>query len=168
MEFDPSRLRRGELIVGASAVALLACMLVLPWYGLSGAAGRTAQALGLPTSLTGWRALTDLRWLMLVTIALALALVVLQATQRAPALPVTMSVIVTVFGSITVIALVYRVLINPPGDSFLSPKAGAYLGLISALGIAYGGYASMRQEGLSAKDVRTDIPAVKLRGTQQP
>ena len=42
MDFDPSRLRRGEWIVGAGAVVLLASMFVLQWYGVSGQLGPTA------------------------------------------------------------------------------------------------------------------------------
>ncbi len=167
MDLDPSRLRRGELIVGASAVALLALTFALPWYGLSGAPARASRALGLPTTVTGWGALTNLRWLMLLTILAGLGLVVLQGTRRAPALPATLSVIVSVLGTLTTLALAYRVLLNAPSDSFLDVKASAYLGLISAVGIAYGGFASMREEGLSPRDARTDIPTMGLGHRQQ-
>src|SRR5690348_13475004 len=111
MDFDPSRLRPGEWIVGASAIVLLASMFFLKWFGVSGAAsaGRGGSA-----SVNAWHAMTDLRWLMLVTIASALTLVYLQATRKAPALPATASVIVTVLAFITVVTLIYRVLINEP------------------------------------------------------
>jgi hypothetical protein len=165
MGFDPSRLRHGELIAGASAALLLVFMFALPWYGLSGPAGRTAKTLGASTSVNGWDSLTSLRWLMLVTILAALSLFLLQATRRAPALPVTMSVIVTVLGGLTALALIYRVLINVPGpDSSLDPRIGAFLGLISACALAYGAGASLRQEGLSARDARAEIRTVRLGG----
>jgi hypothetical protein len=162
MEFDPSRLRRGEWIVGASAVLLLVSTFFLPWYGLKSVFAPTASSLGVSSTLNGWHGLTHLRWLVLVTIVAALALVFLQATRRAPALPVSMSVIVSVLGTLTVLALLYRVLINTPGPADLvSRKAGAFLGLIGAVGITYGAYASMRQEGLGPKDARTEVETVR-------
>jgi hypothetical protein len=152
MQFDISRLRRGELIAGGSALLLLAFMFLLKWYG----AGSLA-------SVNAWHALTILRWPMLATIAVALALVYFQATRRSPALPVSLSVIVTTLAALLVLLLIYRVLINEPGpDNVVSQKAGAFLGLVSAIGIAYGGYESIRDEGLSSKDARTEVETVAL------
>ena len=109
---------------------LLALIFLLAWYGVSGAAARSAQQVGLPTSLDGWHALQTVRWLMLVTIAAALALAILQGTQRAPALPVSFAVIATVLGALTSLALIYRVLISVPQG--LDQRAGAYLGAARA------------------------------------
>jgi ABC-type Na+ efflux pump permease subunit len=148
MEFDPSRLRRGELLAGASAVLLAVFMVGATWYGAGSGTGG---------SHTGWQALTDLRWLLLVTIITALALVVVQATCPAPAVPVTMSLVVMLLGIVTVVALIYRVLISPPPHQ----EAGAYLGLLSALGIAAGGYFSLREEGIAPRDEPRDIPIVR-------
>jgi hypothetical protein len=141
MDFDPSRLRRGELLAGAGAVLLLVFMLAGKWAG----------------SNSGWAALTSLRWLLALTIAVALGLLILQTTRRAPAVPVTMSLIVTVLGIITVLALIYRVLINPPAQQ----HAAAYLGLLSAIALAYGGYLSLREEGIARRDAPRDIPIVR-------
>jgi len=143
MGFDLSRLRRAEWIVGASTVALLVFVFALPWYG----------------ALNGWRGLTHVRWLVLVTILAALALVYFQAARRAPAIPVTLSTILTVLGGLTVLALIYRVLIDPPAGT---EKAGAYLGLVTALALAYGGYKSMRTEGIAAGDGPDAIETVAL------
>ena len=148
MEFDPSRLRRGELLAGASAVLLAILMFGVEWYGAGSGTGG---------SRTGWEALTDLRWLLLVTIVAAVALVVVQASCRAPALPVTMSLVVMLLGIVTVLALIYRVLISPTPHQ----EVGAWLGLLSALGIMVGGYLSLRQEGIARRDERRDIPIVR-------
>jgi membrane-associated HD superfamily phosphohydrolase len=157
VDFDPARLRRGEVIVGAGAIVLLASMFVLKWYGSGGG------------SVTGWDALTTLRWLMLVTIAVALALVYTQMTRRSPAVPVTLSVIVTVLGVVTALALIYRVLINEPGpDSVISQKAGSFVGLLSAIAIVIGGYLSMRDEGVADRDAPSEIETVTLPRTETP
>jgi len=152
MEFDPSRLRRGELLAGASAVLLAIFLVGGKWY---------RPGTGSAGSQTGWQALTDLRWLLLLTIIAAVALVIVQATRRAPAIPVTMSLVVMLLGIVTVLALIYRVLIDPPPHQ----QAGAYLGLLSAIGIMVGGYLSLRQEGVAARDNRRDIPIVTPGGT---
>ncbi|HUA07076.1 MAG TPA: hypothetical protein VMB27_24430 [Solirubrobacteraceae bacterium] len=148
MDFDASRLRRGEWLAGASAVLLAIFLVAGKWYG---GAGRTGG------SETGWQALTDLRWLLLVTIVAAVGLVFAQATRRAPALPVTMSLVVLLLGIITVVALVIRVLIDPPPHQ----EAGAYLALLSAIGVALGGYFSLRQEGIARRDAPAHIPIVR-------
>jgi FlaA1/EpsC-like NDP-sugar epimerase len=152
MDLDFSRLRRGELIAAGSALALLAVMFLLKWYGAAGV-----------ISVNAWHALSILRWLMLLTIAMALVLAYLQASRRSPALPVTFSVLVSTVAALLVLLLIYRVLINEPGpDNIVGQKLGAYLGLLCAIGIAYGGYASMRTEGLSAADARTQIETVVI------
>jgi hypothetical protein len=148
MDFDPSRLRRGEMLAGASAVLLVIFLVGGKWYGSGGGNGG---------SVTGWHALTDLRWLLLVTVLAAVGLVFVQAASRAPAIPVTMSLVVMLLGIVSAVALIYRVLISPPAHE----EAGAYLGLLSALGIACGGYLSLRQEGVARQDNRTDIPIVR-------
>jgi hypothetical protein len=48
------------------------------------------------------------------------------------------------------------VLINPPA----SEQTGAVLGLISAIGLAYGGFLSLREEGISRRDAPSEIPLV--------
>ncbi len=134
------------MLAGASAALLAVFMAGGKWYG-SGTGG----------SQTGWEALTDLRWLLLVTIMAAVALVFVQATRRAPAIPVTMSLVVMLLGIVTVVALIYRVLINAAPHQ----ETAAYLGLLWALGIAVGGYFSLRQEGIARRDAPRDIPIVR-------
>jgi len=136
------------MLAGASAVLLAIFMVGGKWYGAGSGSGG---------SETGWQSLTDLRWLLLVTIVAAAGLVFAQAARRAPAIPVTMSLVVMLLGIASVVALIYRVLISPPPHQ----EAGAYLGLLWAIGIALGGYFSLRQEGIAARDAPRDIPIVR-------
>ncbi len=160
MNFDSSRLRPGEWIAGAGAVLLLVFMFVLNWYGLKGSVAPTASTLGVSTSVNAWDGLTTLRWLMLATILVALALVYFQGTRRAPAIPVTFSLFTMLLGGLTLLLLIYRVLINQPGPGDLvSTKLGAYLGLIAAAVLTYGGYKSLRTEGIAPKDT---VPVEEL------
>jgi hypothetical protein len=163
MDFQPSRLRRGEVIAGVAAAILIVLMFAVPWYGRGGEAARGAAALGLPSSIDGWDGLPTLRWLILITVVAALALAFFQATHRAPALPVSLSVIVTALGSLTALGLIYRVLIAVPGSSDqFGARAGAYLGLASALALLYGGYRSLREEERPDADRNAAIPTVEL------
>lgn len=153
--------------MGASAIVLLASMFGLAWYGLNGTLAPTAARLGLVTSVSGWQGLSHLRWLILLTGVTALALVYFQTSRRAPALPASLSGVVTVLGLMTAVTLIYRVLINPPGaGNLVDQKPGAFIGLISALVLCYGGYLSLRQEGRAPKDVPAEIQTVRLRGSQ--
>lgn len=111
MSVDISRLRAGEVASGLSGVLLL-----------SWAQRREARVL---------------RWLSLITGISAIALPYAQATRRAPALPVALSVVVTALGGTTAAGLLRRVLFRP---------GATRLGFFAALGVAAGGYASMRQE----------------------
>jgi hypothetical protein len=152
MGLYPSRLRRGEWIVVSCGVLLAAFMFLLKWYGPSGALSPTASTLGV-TSVDGWNGLTNLRWLILLTILFSLALGLLQAGRRSPAWPSTISMFTMLLGGVTALALIYRVLIDPPGaGDLVSEKAGAYLATVAAIGIACGGYISLRQEGIAEKD----------------
>jgi hypothetical protein len=163
MRFELSRLRHGEIVAGVSGVLLLVVMFAVPWFGTTGPVSPTAALLGATTSSNGWHALSDLRWLMLITALAALALAYFQATRRRPAIPASLSVIVTVLGVLTVLCLIYRVLINVPGpDSLIDRKAGSYIGLACAIGILYGGYASLRREGIRPQDGPGEIPTVGL------
>lgn len=155
MEIRRSRLRRGEIIAGASAVLLVAFMFALPWYDEGRAGGRHR--------INGWQGLLHVRWLLLVTILAALALAYFQAARRAPAIPVTLSVIVTVLALLSAIVLIYKVLINPPGaHGPVDVEVGAYLGLASTAAMLYGGFASMRREGISSRDAPAEIEVVAL------
>jgi hypothetical protein len=162
MGFERSRLRSGEVIAGVAAVVLLLSVFLLPWYGLTGAIAPVAARLGVSTSVNGWQSLTSLRWLMLVTILAALALVYLQGTRRSPALPASFSLLVMLLGGFTALALIYRVLINVPGNNaVVDQKIGGFIGLISGCAIAYGGYRSLREEGIAPHDEPEDIPTVQ-------
>lgn len=138
--------------MAVSAVALLAFTFLLKWF-----APATPGASG---AVNGWHGLTHLRWLVLVTILGALALVYFQATRRTPAIPASLSMIVTVLALLTLLALIYRVVIAVPGGE--GRKAGAWLGLASAAALLYGAFRSLRTEGIAERDGPGEIETVRL------
>jgi hypothetical protein len=160
MGFDRTRLRRGEAMVGVGGLVLLASTFLLSWYGFTAGAGPSGARILVSTSLNGWHALTTTRWLILATVGASGLLVYLQGTRPTPALPVTMSLIVTLLGGLCALALIDRVVIDVPGNA--TQQLGAWLALISALAIAVGGYGSLRAEGISSRDEQTDVPTVSV------
>ena len=149
-DFRISRLRTGEVIAGSGGLLLLVFLFALKWYGLN--AKLTQGHAGLPgaTSWSGWQELPVLRWLLAVTGVSAVLLAYYQAARRAPAIPAALSVVVTVLGGVSLVALIVRVLLAPPtlpAIGSLDRRTGAYLGLFATIAIAYSGFASLRQEG---------------------
>jgi hypothetical protein len=126
------------------------------------------------TSQDAWNAFTVIDIYLAVTAAAALALFYTQATRSSPALPVALSVVVTVLGAVAVVLIVYRIL-DPPGLDFGRPVPafitdhlsrelgpGAWIGLAAAVAITVGGWRSMRREGVAPRDERSSIETVTL------
>ena len=150
-------------MVGASSLALLASMFALKWFGLTPRLVPTAASLGTATSANAWDVLTNIRWLLLATAGVGICLFGFQATRRAPAIPVSLSVIATVLGLASTIAILYRLLLDHPGPGgLISPRVGTYVGLALALAITYGGYLSMRDEGIATRDAPDEIETIRL------
>ena len=139
---DLRRLRSGELIAGASAVALLVVMFEA-WFG-----GGTA-----------WETMTIARVVLVALIGCAFALLVFTVT-RTVAMATSMATITIAVGVIALLLVVYRVVINEPGpNAEVTIDLGAYLGLLFVVGIVAGAL-------LALKDERTDAPA-SLRQTER-
>ncbi len=141
------RLRQGALITAASAVALLVVMFAMEWYGVDELPGRVSAHRPLAHAENAWHGLTNVRWLMLLTIAVALGSVLLHGSQRAHGAKTNTGALVAMLGAITAVLLIDRVLIDlPSANAVVDQKLGAYLGVLSAVGIAFGGYESMLEE----------------------
>jgi hypothetical protein len=138
---DLRRLRAGEWIAAGSGAALLAS-LFLPWYEDGGA------------DLTGWQALGAIDVVVAVVAATAVALLVVTATQRVPAVPVMMDALVTLAGIVAALLVLIRALDLPAGAS--GRDWALWIGLAGALGIVLGGAVAMRDERLSPPGKNTD------------
>jgi hypothetical protein len=159
---DLSRLRPGELIAAVGGVALLGVMF-LEWYELQGSAG--VRSIGL----TAWEAfgLTDIV-LALAALA-AIALAVVTALRRSPALPVVASVVTSTLGIIATVLLLYRILNQPGPNAFVEVKLGAFIGFVCTLALAAGAWRSMRDEEWPAAPIEPDVhPPPPPEGTRDP
>jgi hypothetical protein len=151
------KLSPGEKIASVSAV-LLFIFMFFDWFGVevSGVGGFSGTIPGEGGS--AWDALDFIPIVLLVAIVATLAMAAFRLVDSAAEPPVPMSVIVAVLGIVSVLLIFFRIVDPPSFDSFggvsveATLKIGIFLGLISAAGIAYGGYSTMREEGITFGD----------------
>jgi hypothetical protein len=154
------RLRSGELLAGAGAVALFV-LLFFDWFGPQiqrRITETSGHVVGPELHLSGW---TSLGWLMvllvLVVLVLAAWLVFSTTVDVAVSQPVTAAVVAGAVSAVVFAALVVRVTIAQPGlgtgtpDALVGVKLPAYLGLAAMAAIVAGAWISMGDE-------RTDSP----------
>jgi hypothetical protein len=158
MNFDIGRLRRSDQVIGAGAIALFIFLFLFKWYGISAILSEEGSGVSL-SSTNGWHTYTNSRWIWIVTIIVALAVVVLRAGQRALNIRVQQGVIVAGLGALSATLILYRIVHHPSGipsgEQFSGGiKIGIWLALIAAAAITYGGYLAMHDEGTSLSDVR--------------
>jgi hypothetical protein len=158
MGLRASRLRWPEWLVGAGGLLLLIAMFLMPWYTITLKSHPPGPIALIPQPIDGWHGLQVGHWFLLLAGLLALAATFFQAQRRAPALPVTLTVIATIFGGISVIWLIIRVLIVAPGGRGM----GGWVALLGAAAITYGGLKSMRREGIAPEDGPAAIPQIDL------
>jgi hypothetical protein len=159
-------LRGGEWIMGVASVLLL-IDLFTTWYGFKGVYAPTAASLQIATHVSGWNSLIYIRLLILLAGFCGAVAALLQAVLRSPAWPVSVTVFGGLFSFLTFLGLIFRVLIDPPGNhQFVEPKFGAYAGLVLSAALLIGIYLSLREDGVAEFDAPQSIETLRL--TQRP
>src|SRR4051794_8313243 len=143
MEFDLKQLGLGQRIAAAGAVLLFIFFFFFHWYGISVG--------NLSAGINGWHAHTILRWLVLLTIILAIGDAVRRATSRDVTMPVSPSVVVFGVSALTTLCIAWRVIVDHPGPSNggIGVEFGAIMGLLSLIAVAVGEFLAMQEEGIS-------------------
>jgi hypothetical protein len=144
---DLRRLRAGEWIAGISGLVLLVA-LFLPWY--SDDAG----------SRTGWQALGALDVVLALVALFALAIPVVTALQRVPAVPLAHQSLTTIVGMLAGVLVLIRVLNMP--DWADGREWGLWVALAAAVGVVAGGLRAMRDERLTRGGRHTDLTGVPV------
>jgi hypothetical protein len=143
----------GELIAAGSAAVLAILMFATRWYGVAGLPGTSSRAEAVSTQ-NAWSALTVVRWEMLLTIAVALGAVAIHLRGPSRSVIALVRLAVAALGSLTALLLTYRVLIELPSPpQVVDQKLGAVLGVISAYGVAIGGYEAIREQRARSRPV---------------
>jgi hypothetical protein len=154
---DADKLNTGEKVAAISAV-LLFIFMFFTWFGVevSGAGGFSGSVPGAGGS--AWDALDFIPIILTITIIAALAVAALRLTDSTYEPPVSMNAVVAVLGGLSVLLILFRIVDPPSFGSFGgvsvdgTVEIGIFLGLIAAVGIAYGGYLAMKEEGASFGD----------------
>jgi hypothetical protein len=141
----------GERLAGASGLLLFIFMFI-DWYGVK----------GLPGGASAWQAFSFIDIVLLVTAICAVGLLLLSASDADIGLPVAASAIVAGLGVLAVVLVVFRIIDTPGGGDFsnglvtvsvdVTRKIGVWLGLLTSVGVAVGGYLAMQEEGTSFGD----------------
>lgn len=156
---DFARLTQGEKIAGASGIALILIMFIFKWFGLevSGSAGGFEFSAGGSENAWGSYGFIDI--VLFITVAAAIGLALISASQTEVGLPVAASAIVAGLGILSVVLIIISIISPPDFGAELdgtgidqTRKIGVWLGLIAAIGIAYGGWRAMQEEGTSFGD----------------
>jgi len=148
---DTSKLSFGEMVAGVSGALLIIFMFILDWWGYDVGSGGVEVSAG--ASAFQWLSFLDIVLFLIGAIAVGLA--VARATGNMPNdLPQPPGLIVTAAGALAVLIILFRILVpgdGPAGDlgglSDLDAtrKIGAFLGLIAAGGITFGGWTAMNE-----------------------
>jgi hypothetical protein len=139
------RLTRGQLIAGVGAIVLLVAMF-LPWIGVSGPsipAGITVPS-GVDTSSTEnvWKG-SSLDVYLLITVIVAAIPALLALTDSAEEFSFV-SAATFLLGVVAVILIIAFLTVDFPDGA--DRKYGAFIGLVAAAAIAYGGFRAMQEE----------------------
>jgi len=148
---DVNRLSQGEKIAGVSAILLFISMF-FAWFGFDTGVEELQSQFGIEVGATSftysaWESFDFIDLVLLATVVVAIATVVLRASDMAVEFPLNSAV--AVLGGISFLLVLYRV-IDPPGGA--DREWGVFLGLILTGLVAFGGYRAMQDEGLSFAD----------------
>ena len=122
-----SRLRLGEYLAALGSVALLVALFALNWY--------------CNPTIGSWRAIPTLRWFLLVSAVLGIALVLTQAAMRGPALPATLDMIGMLVAGLTTILTAIRLI-----TAGATLWTGAWVGVGAAALTTIGAFRAFRTE----------------------
>jgi len=146
------RIHSGEVTSALSALVLALLMFLFEWYGKVGVP--QVRRSGTIDVENAWNGLTVVRWLLLAAILVSLGSVVLHARQRGHGTRTATGAPVALLGTLAALLLGYRVLLEPPTTAtVVDVKLGAFLGLLVTIGIAVGGFESLREERAHRDDV---------------
>jgi hypothetical protein len=122
--------RLGELVGAVSGLGLLVVSF-LPWYSAGG------------ENATAWQSFSAVDLVMAAAAVAGLLVGLCVLFRISVSYPVAGSTVATLFGSIALLLIAYR-LIDPPASG-LDLEAGAWLGLLAAGGVTIGGYLGMQE-----------------------
>ena len=133
---DTSKLSVGDQIAAVSGAVLLIA-LFLPWYGID------VSGVDVSGSFSAWEALGFIDILLFLVSVVAIGVPVAKAAGSLPD-DIPGPLLVLAAGGLAVLLVLFRIVDLPTpdlgGGVDFSRKFGIFLGLIAAVGVAYGGW----------------------------
>jgi hypothetical protein len=170
MRFRSTRLGLGERLLGVGSVLLVVDLFAVPWFAYRPQFHATAVMLGQRVSANGWQTFEVIGPLALLVCLVGIAIWLLTATRRSPAVPVVLTTLLMPVSFVLALLVAIRVLVDRPtvhlaqagGANVIEPRAGAYLGLALSLVIFAGLYLSLRREGMAREDSPATIETLRV------
>jgi hypothetical protein len=168
---DLDRLSTGEKISAVSAI-LLFIFMFFDWFGV--------KVSGAGENLTGagggnaWDVLDVIPVFLVLAIAAALGVAMIRLIEADFEPPISLNVAVAALGILATLLILFRIVDPPSFGSFAgvsfdaTRKFGLFLGLLAAIGIAFGGYRAMQEEGTSFADAADRLSAGRGGGGSPP
>jgi hypothetical protein len=125
------RVASGELVGAVSGLGLLVVSF-LPWYSAGG------------QDVTAWQAFSVTDIVMALAALTALSVGVVAFGRLSVSYPVAGSTVTTGLAGVALLLIAYR-LIDPPGSGDIDREIGAWLGLLAAAGVTWGGWLGMQE-----------------------
>jgi len=154
-----SRVRGAEWVAAAASLLLVLDVFALAWFRVRRAAPMLATAFARHPTLDGWQTSLPAGVLSLIVACVCLAILLLTATRRSPALPVVMNTLVMPLSLALFALIAVRVLLLAPSVQVAahatvaaSRSPGAWSGLALSAVILAGLYAALRREGVAAEE----------------
>src|SRR5258706_7343075 len=153
---DFTALNRGEKIAGVAGILLILIMFIFDWFGLKFTGGVGAFGVSAEGAKNAWGSYGFTDIVLFITGLVAIGLAVTAASDAEVGLPVGLRAVVTALGVLSLILVVISVISPPDFGVNLSGtgvdherKIGVWLGLLSVIGVAVGGFLAMQEEGTS-------------------
>jgi hypothetical protein len=166
-QFDTTKLSFGDMIAGASGLALFLFMF-LPWFeaGTSDDEEQeqleeAADELGIDLVKNAWESFAFIDILLLLIAAAAIVYAVMRALDALPVLPIPPGLIIAGLGAFALLLILFRIFVTPnleieAGGETVKVKdeedgevnrkiIGLLLSLLAAGGIAFGGFTSAQE-----------------------
>ncbi|HEX3801337.1 MAG TPA: hypothetical protein VHV75_00710 [Solirubrobacteraceae bacterium] len=176
MSFRAARLGLGEWLIGIGSLALLIDLFAVAWFSYKPQYHATAVMLGQRVSANGWQTFDVVGPLTLVVCVAGIAIGLLAATRRSPALPVAITTLLAPVSLALIVVLAIRVLLDQPSvhllqagrGNVIEARPGAYVALALSIGIFAGIYLSLRRESVAAEDSPAVIETLSIDGPRTP
>ncbi len=160
MSLRTTRLTAPEWLLGVGSILLLIDLFGASWFAYGARYHAFAAMLGQSASANGWDTFNVLGPLTLIVALAGIAIMLLTAARRSPALPVVITTLLLPISFVQAILIAIRVLLDGPsvhlvqagGANVIDARPGAYVGVALSVVVFVGVYRSLRRDAVATED----------------